>query len=47
MIKEDDIALKRIASPLENGYHRKEQLIGRQIVIDVKKNEQILEEKIK
>lgn len=46
LIKEDDIALKRVASPLENGYLRKEQLIGKQIVRDVEKNEQILTDNI-
>jgi N,N'-diacetyllegionaminate synthase len=42
IIKEDDIALKRVASPLENGYLRKEQLIGKQILVDIEKFEQIL-----
>ena len=47
IIKEDDVALKRVASPLENGCFRKEQLIGKQIIMDIEKNEQILIDNIK
>lgn len=42
VIMEDDIALKRVPNPVDNGYLRKEELIGREVNEEIQKNEQIL-----